>query len=215
MDSLIQRFADLVKGVISGFDRIVMKGSIRPLSYVQGVTEFCRRRGILNKDYKSWMLEQSSALVQAVERYALAESGQRITHIPSLHTDKQHLAEERQRTTGIDKGLIGVWSCAESGRSFRAHFCAAKGFPELRCYTPHCNHLYLYFDHPEFGFMNIRLQTWFPYHIQVCMNGREWLRRSLENSGARPALPRAPCRRLWRTASQLPRTRQHSRDLLR
>jgi DNA-binding transcriptional ArsR family regulator len=31
--------------------------------------------------------------------------------------------------------------------------------------------------------MNVRLQTWFPYHIQVCMNGREWLRRSLEAAG--------------------------------
>lgn len=28
--------------------------------------------------------------------------------------------------------------------------------------------------------MNIRLQTWFPYHIQICLNGREWLRRGLE-----------------------------------
>jgi hypothetical protein len=28
--------------------------------------------------------------------------------------------------------------------------------------------------------MNIRLQTWFPYPIQICLNGREWLRRSLE-----------------------------------
>lgn len=32
--------------------------------------------------------------------------------------------------------------------------------------------------------MNIRLQTWFPYHIQICMNGREWLRRSLEKHKA-------------------------------
>ena len=31
--------------------------------------------------------------------------------------------------------------------------------------------------------MNIRLQTWFPYHLQVCLNGREWLRRSLELEG--------------------------------
>jgi len=28
--------------------------------------------------------------------------------------------------------------------------------------------------------MNVRLQTWFPYHIQVCLNGRQWLRRRLE-----------------------------------
>jgi hypothetical protein len=31
--------------------------------------------------------------------------------------------------------------------------------------------------------MNIRLQTWFPYHIQIALNGREWLRRSLEKAG--------------------------------
>ncbi len=28
--------------------------------------------------------------------------------------------------------------------------------------------------------MNVRLQTWFPRYIQICLNGREWLRRSLE-----------------------------------
>ena len=31
--------------------------------------------------------------------------------------------------------------------------------------------------------MNIRLQTWFPYHIQVSLNGREWLKRSLKHQG--------------------------------
>ena len=31
--------------------------------------------------------------------------------------------------------------------------------------------------------MNVRLQTWFPYHIQIALNGREWLRRRLETRG--------------------------------
>ena len=31
--------------------------------------------------------------------------------------------------------------------------------------------------------MNVRLQTWFPYYIQVSLNGREWLKRSLERQG--------------------------------
>ena len=57
------------------------------------------------------------------------------------------------------------------------------GFPQLQNYPVRCNHLYFYFDDNELGFMNIRLQTWFPYHIQICLNGREWLRRSLEKEG--------------------------------
>jgi hypothetical protein len=31
--------------------------------------------------------------------------------------------------------------------------------------------------------MNVRLQTWFPYHVQIALNGREWLRRRLEARG--------------------------------
>jgi hypothetical protein len=32
--------------------------------------------------------------------------------------------------------------------------------------------------------MNARLQTWFPFNIQICMNGREWLARELRRRGS-------------------------------
>jgi hypothetical protein len=35
----------------------------------------------------------------------------------------------------------------------------------------------------ELGFIHIRLQTWFPFQIQVYMNGHEWLARQLEGRG--------------------------------
>jgi hypothetical protein len=69
------------------------------------------------------------------------------------------LAKERQKAKGIDTGLIGVWSCLESGRSYRAYYCAQAGYPPRlqRGYATQCKHLYLYFDHEEYGFMNVRL----------------------------------------------------------
>jgi len=36
---------------------------------------------------------------------------------------------------------------------------------------------------PTFGFMNARIQTWFPFSIQVCFNGREWLARQMDSLG--------------------------------
>src|SRR2546426_3369152 len=36
---------------------------------------------------------------------------------------------------------------------------------------------------PEWGWMNARIQTWFPFNIQVCINGREWLARQMEQQG--------------------------------
>ncbi|MGD9824655.1 hypothetical protein [Desulfobacter sp.] len=56
MKNFIDRFSGLVKGVMTGFDRIVFKGLILPLMSASEVMHFCRNRGILNKNYKDWML---------------------------------------------------------------------------------------------------------------------------------------------------------------
>ncbi len=31
--------------------------------------------------------------------------------------------------------------------------------------------------------MHVRLQTWFPFNVQVCLNGREWLVKELQKAG--------------------------------
>ena len=46
-----------------------------------------------------------------------------------------------------------------------------------------CLHLYHYFIHPVFGFMHARIQTWFPFSVQICLNGREWLARQMDRAG--------------------------------
>jgi len=183
MEKLIKRFSGLVKGSIVGFDRIVFKGFILPLMIAKGAMSFCRYSGILNKNYKKWMMEQTACLVETVDQYAKDNCGQGIIHIPTWRIRKETLAHERQRVEQIENGLIGVWSCLESASSYRARYCEKTGYLQLQNYQTRCKHLYFYFDDDEFGFMNIRLQTWFPYHIQICLNGREWLRRCLERQG--------------------------------
>ena len=34
-----------------------------------------------------------------------------------------------------------------------------------------------------FGFLNARVQTWYPFAVQVCLNGREWPARQLDQLG--------------------------------
>lgn len=183
MKKLIERFSGLVKSSLSGFDRIVFKGFILPLMSAGEVLRFCRNRGILNKDYKSWMMAQTKDIIGQADQYAKDNCGDGIIALPTWRIRKETVAHERQQQKQMTSGLIGVWSCLEAGSSYRARYCAATGYPQLQNYQTRCNHLYFYFDDPELGFMNIRLQTWFPYHIQVCLNGREWLRRSLEQEG--------------------------------
>ena len=183
MKLFIDKFSNLVKGTISGFDRIVFKGLVLPLMSTSEVMTFCRYKGILNKDYKKWIVKQTKIIIDNADQYARVNCGHPIIHIPTWRIRKEKLAHEQQKKENILSGLIGVWSCLERGSSYRAVYCAEAGFPQLKHYQVQCKHLYFYFDDIEYGFMNIRLQTWFPYHIQICLNGREWLRRALEKEG--------------------------------
>ena len=70
MKEFIKRFSDLVKGTISGFDRIVFKGLVLPLMSSVEVMSFCRSRNILNKDYKQWMMTQTAGVIENAEQYA-------------------------------------------------------------------------------------------------------------------------------------------------
>jgi hypothetical protein len=183
MKGLVARFGKAVKGVRTGFDRIVFKGTILPLAHEEAAMSFLGAGGVLNRDYKKWMLAQTDALVTAVDRTVREQTGRSTTPLSRWRYDKEQLARKRQEQTGIDTGLIGAWSCLEGCWSYRANYCAEKGYRQLRRYTTQCKHLYLYFDHKDYGWMNVRLQTWFPYHIQIALNGREWLRRRLEARG--------------------------------
>lgn len=183
MSTLLQKFGSIVKGVLSGFDRIVFKGSILPLMHEAGVAGFLAGKKILNKEYKTWMMEQTARIVEESEAFAREQTGLPITPIRSSKERKEAIARERQKELGITEGLIGVWSAIESCMTYKARFSSEHGFPQMRREWSKCKHLYFYFDHGKYGFMNIRLQTWFPYHIQIAMNGREWLRRDLEKKG--------------------------------
>jgi hypothetical protein len=183
MDTLSSKFNGIVKNIITGFDRIVFKGSIRAIMYAAGMESFLISRKVLNKDFKDYAIAQSKAIVESAEEVAKLYSGSGITYIPSHNQRKETIAHKRQEETGIKEGLIGVWSCVESCNTFRSTYNPVKKYPSLRSERSKCKHLYYYFDDPVYGFMSIRLQTWAPYEIQIALNGRQWLRRSLDTAG--------------------------------
>ena len=185
MDTLLHRFGALIKGCIKGFDRIVFKGSLRPIAYAVGMQSFLKAQGVLNKNYKEWAITQSTAIIEAANEYSQKACGKGIVYIPSCNIRKEELAHEEQQKSGIKEGLIGIWSCVEACTTFRSTYDSKAGYPQLRTENSRCKHLYFYFDHADYGFMSIRLQTWAPYDIQIALNGREWLRRSLDKKNCK------------------------------
>jgi hypothetical protein len=54
---------------------------------------------------------------------------------------------------------------------------------EPRLVLSRCSHLYFYVQDPRFGLLHLRLQTWFPFLIHICLNGHEWLARQMDDKG--------------------------------
>lgn len=171
MDTLLHRLGGLINGVIEGFDRIVFKGALKPIAYAAGMAVFLSRVSVLNKDWKNWVVNQSKAIISCAEQYALTQSGVGIQHLASCHIRKEEAAHKRQSESGIQNGLVGVWSCVESCKTYQAAYDKNAGFPQIQHKNSRRKHLYFCFDHEDFGFMSIRLQTWAPYEIQIALNG--------------------------------------------
>jgi hypothetical protein len=86
-------------------------------------------------------------------------------------------------TDGITQGLICALTCVEPCHSLVIERDREKKQQHIRWAPRKCLHVYHYHMHPEFGLMHTRLQTWFPFTMTVCINGREWLSRQMDAVG--------------------------------
>jgi hypothetical protein len=76
-----------------------------------------------------------------------------------------------------------VLSCVEPCVSYGVHKNKEKKELELRLGEKRCLHYYHYYFDEHWGLVPTRLQSWFPFTMQVCLNGREWLSQQLERAG--------------------------------
>ena len=62
MKQFIQRFSDKITGVLSGFDRLILRGSLRPISYPYGMKGFLWLNQVMLKDFGRYVDSVSKQL---------------------------------------------------------------------------------------------------------------------------------------------------------
>jgi hypothetical protein len=180
MEKFLARHAALVTSILSGFDRVVLRGHLMPLMRDGGMFFFLQAAKVRLLDFKDYVLETS----ERVKAAALDEANKRdrpVQYLPSSKTDKEGLARELLIQHPLQKpGLICAFKTVEPCMSFEYHRSPDPHERGLKLSARKCMHIYKYYQHPNFGFMHVRLQTWFPFNIQVYINGREWLAMQLQ-----------------------------------
>ena len=182
MQHFIAKYGDRINGVLSGLDRLVFRGSLRAISYVRGMMGYLWKHQILLKDFGAHVLEVSTRVKEASLQEAM-RTGRPVQYLTRSQDDKEAIARSIAERDQIKEGLVCVLTCVEPCQSFDIWRNKETKRLDLVLRQRKCLFLYHYWVHPVFGFMNARIQSWFPYAIQVCLNGREWLARQMDLVG--------------------------------
>jgi hypothetical protein len=181
MQAFLAKFAGLVLGVLSGFDRLSFRGTLRKLSRAAGLERYLWDNQILKKDFARHSQEVTQRLEEASLRQA-REMGRPIQYLNSAGVSPEAEARRIAERDGIREGLICVLRKVDPCYSFEVHGNRASKRLQVTYRQRQCLHLYHYQLHPVFGFMHARIQTWFPFRIDVCLNGHEWLARQMDRA---------------------------------
>lgn len=182
MQKFIARHRALVSSVLSGFDRLVFRGSLRALRH-RGIYGFLHRAGVRLLDFGKFAPETTER-VKAAALAEAAECGRPVLYLDSPKTSKEDLARDLLRQQPlVQPGLICTFKAVEPCMRFEYHRSAEPNDRGLRLRAGKCLFIYNYYLHPDFGFMHLRLQTYLPFDVQVCLNGRQWLAQQLIRRG--------------------------------
>ena len=179
MDSFLTRFASDVKGVVSGFDRVRFRGTIRWLANVSGMYSWLSNANILLKNFRVYATGLTDRIKEATQQVA-DDSRRPLEYLPSSGIRKEDYARAIAERDGITSGLVCVLTAVEPCMSFSVGPNREKKELELRYQQRKCLHHYFYLIDREWGWLNVRLQTWFPFTVQIVINGRERLARQLQ-----------------------------------
>lgn len=182
MERFVTRHTDRIAGILTGFDRMRFRGTLRSISNVKGLQIWLGQRHVLLKDFGRFAEGLSAELT--AHAHALAEERSRpFEYLPSWKIRKEDRARTIRARDGIQDGLIAIFSCVEGCRSFGVRGNRQTKRLEVVSQERRCAHLYFYYWDHDFGLMHVRVQTWLPFTIQICINGREWLAQQLRRCG--------------------------------
>jgi hypothetical protein len=181
MNDLISRYKAQLSGVLSGFDRLVFRGTL-PLNHEAGMKGYLWAHDLRLKDFGEHAEQMSRRAREGA--VAVMETAQRpVKYLNSGKDDKQQMARAIATADGIVSGPICAFKAVELCTSYAIRGNRTEHRIQLERSYRKCLFVYQYWMHPVFGFMSARLQTWFPFPIHIYLNGRQWLAQQMEQAG--------------------------------
>jgi len=144
MKQFIAKFENQIQGTLSGFDRVLFRGSLRRLTHPQGMKMYLIQNGILCKQYQDHVKRVSQELKEAsLEPFRRQQLP--IQHVYDPKADKDGIA----RAVAIERGIREGEVCALTAMELSPTFQHEKTSMAVR-WRPNLV-LYHYQIDPQFG----------------------------------------------------------------
>jgi hypothetical protein len=164
-------------------DRLYLNGYIGKLATSGGLVTFMREQ--LGKPIPSPVV-----LGQVTEKFreAVRIKAER-DKIPIYQFDhkerKDDVANQMRRQRGVRDGIVFIGVAQEKAQAFSGRKVGGQ-FELTRDKTVYVNHI----DDADFGPLFLKVCSYAPWGIKLCLNGHEWAKRQLERAGNLPNIPR-------------------------
>jgi hypothetical protein len=179
LSRFVTKFTSLIVAVLSCHDRVIFKGHL-PISYGSALEQFVDHVLKMRRDdFMGFAAKQADTLVAHGKQLA-QQAGAEYRFLQGAHR-KDELVDGILRKRPISDGLVCVFWCMECCGSFR--LIGGKDRPRLVNTRRLQPVLYFYYLDPKLGLIHIRLQTWFPFPVQVYVNGHSYLAQQLLQRG--------------------------------
>ena len=103
MKSFLHKHAAAVIGVLSGFDRLVFRGSLREICYGGGMGRYLSQAGVLLKEFGA----HAEAVTERIKAASIRKAetlGREVRYLESARTGKAAAAREIAARDGITEG---------------------------------------------------------------------------------------------------------------
>lgn len=184
MSNINELLKDHVTLEIECIDRLYLNGYIPRLQTGGDLVSFLMKQ--LGKPIPSPALlnQITQKFVALIKEFAQKHS---IPMIKFAHGQrKDDIANELRSKRPVRDEVVFIGVAQEKARTFACHKRVQPGyvgFDYSREKSVYVNYYYFYIDDEDFGPIFIKICSYAPWGIKVCLNGHEWAKRQLQKYG--------------------------------
>lgn len=179
--NIIQQNNEKINGILQTFDRMIINGYLLNLCNYRQFLYFLIQNNVQLKDFDKFALSQTSSLCSHIEDY-IKNNNVELKYLNSGKLDKNEIAKTDFENSNNKIGLISAFSTVELCNTMTVKPNHDSQKLEVTSRPTKCKYYYFYFNDIEFGWMFLKIQTWFPYNVQIYINGREYLSKLLDKN---------------------------------